>query len=249
MQRQLFACALIAGTIVVGTAVSSADAGLILYGDFAGSTVDYLNVNESSDTDPGPLFGAPTVTGDSLTFNNMSFSSSAAGMGGADISTGILNTTIDAHDGNAIHALSFRESGSYTLSGLINDAFAAVAAAVIINVLEVDGMAVDPIGINTLMMYTPSGGSFSIGEDGAGSNLWEGMLDLNLDALLSSRGVTGSATRLSLTITNTLSAASMAETAASISKKSLSIRVVPAPPTALLLLLGAAGSRRRRRVD
>jgi hypothetical protein len=176
----------------------------------------------------------------------MSFSSSAAGMGGADVSTGILNTTIDARDGNAIHALSFRESGSYTLSGLVNDAFAAVAAAVIINVLEVDGMAVDPIGINTLMLYTPSGGSYSIGEDGAGSSLWEGMLDLDLDALLSSRGVTGSATRLSLTITNTLSAASMAETAASISKKSLSIRVVPAPPTALLLLLGAAGVRRRR---
>lgn len=234
-----------AATAVLAT---PALAGIIEYGDFAANTVDFLDVTETSDNDPVPLYGAPFTTGDSLFFNNMTFSALAKGAGGVDNTTGILRTTISAHDGEVISGLSFHESGSYTLSGLMNDAFAAVAAAYIINVLEIDGVPVDPINHDALMSFDPSDGDYSIGEDGAGTGLWSGMLDVDIDALIAASGRSGSATAVSVTITNTLSALSQDGTSATISKKDLAISVVPAPSAAFLFLLGAASGGRRRRV-
>ena len=45
----------------------------INYGNFNGTNVMYLGVTEDSSTDPTPLFGPPTVTNDSLSFNPVSF--------------------------------------------------------------------------------------------------------------------------------------------------------------------------------
>lgn len=229
------------------TLAAPAFAGLINYGDFTGDTVDYRSVSESSPTDPLPLYRAPFISGNSLIFGNLTFGSVAQGAGGVDTTTGLLTTTIDAHAGSAISGLSFHEAGSYTLVGLSNDAAASISAAYIINVLEVDGMAVDPLGFNALMQFDPSDGTYSIGEDGAGSDLWEGNLTVDIDAFLHSHGVFGSATSVSLTLTNTLTAVSQDGTLASIFKKDLSISVLPAPPAALLLVLGAVSGRRRRR--
>src|SRR5262245_53442552 len=50
----------------------SAFGASINYGDFNGNNVKFLDVTESSD-DALPLYGAPTVSGDSLSFSPQQF--------------------------------------------------------------------------------------------------------------------------------------------------------------------------------
>src|SRR5262245_6656687 len=58
---------------LVAIAIShSAFGASINYGDFNGDNVKFLDVTESSD-DPLPLYGAPTVSGDSLSFSPQQF--------------------------------------------------------------------------------------------------------------------------------------------------------------------------------
>src|SRR5947207_4379405 len=65
----------------------------INYGNFNGTNVMYLNVTEDSSTDPTPLFGAPTVSDDALSFNPSGFGATSSG-GGTDLTDGTLATTI-----------------------------------------------------------------------------------------------------------------------------------------------------------
>src|SRR5688500_6971597 len=57
----------------------------INYGSHMGTHVTYVNVTEDSGEDePLPLFGAPTVTGNSIDFNPVGFDA-ASSDGGSDI--------------------------------------------------------------------------------------------------------------------------------------------------------------------
>ncbi len=225
-----------------------ASAALYNYGDFPANTVDYLGVSEDTRELTIPLFGSPSVVGDTLDFDPTNFSSESSGLE-ADIVDAQLNLTIMARPGFTIPSVSISERGDFTLNGLAGEASATVAAPIFIEVVEIDGVALDkPIDFAGSMIFT-SGGDFLLSEEGIGTGQFEGLAMFDLDALLAAEGVTGSATKVKVAMDNTLSTASVPGTAAFIAKKDFdSVAVtVPEPASLGLVAAGAVLVLRRRR--
>jgi len=252
---KLIACAIGLGVTAIGQISSAAP---INYGDFNGTTVQYLQVTEDSSTDPTPLYGSPTLTGDSLSFNPTGFGAQASGAGGADITDGTLATTIMTTGTKRIHKVNFAEAGDYTFAGAAGTTLtaASVGASFFLKVVELDGVGVAPININGSMTITPSGGTYDFVNDPHGpAAIWSGSVIFDIDAALAAQNITGQATKILLTLDNALTANSEAGTFALIKKKEFAgstITVdtnVPEPSLASLtvLALGAGIGMRRRK--
>src|SRR5688572_27893436 len=116
--------ALIAGFCLLSlVAAQVTDAAPINYGSFMGNTVTYVDVTEDTNSgDTQPLFGAPTVTGDSIDFNPVGFDANATGAGGNDITDAQLSFMVVAKDpfGSdfGITNINFSEAGDTTMAGL-----------------------------------------------------------------------------------------------------------------------------------
>ena len=238
----------------------------IPYGDFVGTTVTYRMVTEdtSSAGDTPPLYGAPTVSGDSLDFNPVGFDSEVSGVNNSDITSGQLIFMVEANNKqiDTIRNLHISELGDLTLSGTGTDSTSvSVRLPAMIEIVEVDGIAIPPIELS--MLSTPplpvldpmfrlvpsnaaSDGTFQLVTDGGGGPIyttqWGGTLFVDLhDALIQSgtsfqRGIT----KINVTMANILSSTSEAETTARIAKKDvdgLTITTnIPEPGTATLAL-------------
>ncbi|MEZ4291638.1 MAG: PEP-CTERM sorting domain-containing protein [Myxococcota bacterium] len=129
----------------------------------------------------------------------------------------------------------------------------SVAANIFVDILAIDGVAVNNINANASMVFT-NGGAYqrSFGSDGVGtsSGAWTGNLTLDLDAIIAAAGASGQATRVTLNINNTLTAFAGGNALAFIEKKDfdgLAVTVVPEPGTAILFGLGLAGLASVRR--
>ena len=234
----------------------------INYGNFSGTTVDYIDVEEDTNSgDTLPLFGAPSVSGDSLDFDPVGFNAHSTGAAGVDVTDGNLNFMIMAKAGYAIDMLSLSEAGDTTLSGFgTNATFTSVTGIGNLDILEVDGVGITPkISVPINLVFTPSGGTYELGADGGGgplfSTIWSGSWLKNIEQELINNNVpyTLGATKVSINLDNTLTALSEAGTFALIAKKDfggVSITVnIPEPATWLLVsvcgVLAAAGGRRR----
>jgi hypothetical protein len=215
------------------------------YGDFVGDTVTYLEVTESSETDANALYNAPSISLDTITFNP-DFTSFSEGAGGSDTTDGKLTFEIDAHSGSVVNELKFSEAGDVNLIGFSGDAYADVSANFIVTVTEVDGIAINPVTGTTAMTFSPSAdGSFllsNLGGPGYNSG-WTGLMEINVDGLLTSENVpfVSGATKLTVTLDNTLSTLSQAGTEAFIAKKdfkgfSVTSVAIPEPASAVLLV-------------
>jgi len=242
--------ALLAGALLfVGQAVAAP----INYGDFAGTTVTYTQVTEDANSagDAPPLFGPPTVSGDSLDFDPVGFSAAAAGAGGVDITDGNLRFGIMANAGSGISQVVLSEAGDTTMAGFGTDAtFTAVIARGVISILAVDGVGINTISEPFSLTFSPSGGTFGLATDGGGGPLfaagWTGTETIDVSAILTSKNVPYNvgATKVSINLDNTLVALSELGTESLIAKKDfggLSITVIPEPSTMLLLGLAVVG--------
>ena len=209
-----------------------------------GTHVSYVNVTEDSGADePLPLFGAPTVTGNSIDFNPVGFDAASSG-GGSDITDSNLVFMVVAKSGSRLSELHLNEAGDTTLAGSVPVGSMSTATAVfatgVLDIHEVD-LTVDgihnPIGINHIsvpfsMTFTPSGGTYFLGTDGGGGPIyhtpWSGSVALDIDAILVANGFIlppgpvdpeGGATKISIDLDNTLVAVSQNGTSAVIAKK------------------------------
>jgi hypothetical protein len=242
--------------LLVGQSVAAP----INYGDFAGTTVTYTQVTEDANSagDAPPLFGPPTVTGDSLDFDPVGFSAAAAGAAGVDITDGNIRFGIIANAGSAINTVNLNEAGDTTMAGFGTDAtFTAVTAHGVISILAVDGAAINVISEPFALSFAPSGGTFGLGTDGGGGPLfsagWTGSVSIDVNAILASKNVAYNfgATKVSINMDNTLVALSQAGTESLIAKKDfggLSITVIPEPSSMILLglaIVGLAAGRRK----
>ncbi|MGD9635362.1 MAG: PEP-CTERM sorting domain-containing protein [Pirellulales bacterium] len=233
---------------------SQAFAAPINYGDFAGATVTYTQVTEDANSagDAPPLFGPPTVSGDSLDFDPVGFSASATGAGGVDITDGNLRFGIVAKPGGAINQVMLNEAGDTTLAGFGTDAtFTAVTARGVISITGVDGAGINVVSTPFSMTFSPSGGTYGLGTDGGGGPLyaadWSGGIAIDVDAILTSKNIPFNlgATKVSINLDNTLIALSQNGTFSLIAKKDfggLSVTVnIPEPSTVLMLGLASIG--------
>ncbi|MCA9147688.1 MAG: hypothetical protein KDA92_00245 [Planctomycetales bacterium] len=238
---------------IVGSAIS-ASAATINYGDFTGATVDYINVREDANSvdDVPPLFGAPTVTGDSIDFDPVGFNAAAGGASGIDITDGNLAFDIVAKPNYAINNVRFTEAGDTTLAGFGTDAtFTSATARIFVDIKEVDGAGISEINYQTSMTFSPDNGTYRLGTEGGGGPLfqtiWNGLIDIDVDQILTDNGIsfTSGATLVSINLDNTLVASSQDGTTSFIAKKDADGVTIttnlPEPSSMLLALLGAAG--------
>jgi len=219
----------------------------INYGDFAGTDFNFLNVTESSGTDPEPLYNAPGVFGNTLDFDP-TMNSAADGFD-ADITDAQINMMIESIEGVGIGSLSFSEAGDTSLIGTGTAATAtAVAATFFVEILEVDGVGIDPVSDIFMMSFSPSAGDFNLDDDGnLVGQAWTGSLLIDIQAMLDAVDIDGNATLVSLVFDNILTASAEDGTASVIAKKDSSVTVAQIPAPGALMLLGAASLMARRR--
>ena len=257
-----------ARTLVTGVAAFALTASFstrvqadpINYGDFEGTTVWYRKVTEDANSvgDEPPLFGEPTVSGDTLDFDPVGFSASAAGAGGNDVTDGNLIFDVEAKPGTAIPTLRIHEAGDTTLAGFGSNAtFTSVVTHLFVEIYEVDGVGIDNINLQGDINFSPSGGDFGLGTDGSGgptfSTSWYGQITFSLGQALTDAGISyeRGATKVSVNLDNVLVALSEDGTTSVIAKKDFEgLKIeIPEPTTvamALCGLIGLALAHRRR---
>jgi hypothetical protein len=230
-----------------------ASAAPINYGTFPAVTVVYQNVTEDSSTDATPLFGAPTVVGNALSFNPVSFGAASSNGAAPDLTDGTLAAKIQALPGQYITTFSLTEAGDYTLLGSGTAATTAqVALSLFLRIYAVNGVSLfpGPIGVNVNGVFTPSGGAYYLPGDSGLNKIWTGSVSVDVDALLASHSIPGHATLISIDLDNGLYSASEPGTVSHIKKKDISgvtITVLPEPASLVLLMLAAMPLLRRRR--
>jgi hypothetical protein len=226
-------------------------AAQINYGTHMGTHVTYVNVTEDTGADePSALFGAPTVTGDSIDFNPVGFDASSSN-GGADITNSNLVFMVTAKSGSRIQNIQFNETGDTTLAGNVAPGSMGTASAVfasgVVDIHEVDFQGINHISVPFSMSFSPSGGTFFLGTDGGGGPIfntqWNGSVTIPIEQILIANGFNitpgvldpdSGATKISVDMDNVLVAVSQPGTSALIDKKDfggISIRVnVPGEP-------------------
>jgi len=234
-------------TVLVLSCPALVNANTVIYGDLYGATTDFLGVQETANS-PGhtaPLFGAPTLVGNSLVFNHMSFVSQSNN-GASDINDGQLDTTIVTTNlpGYYINQLTLQEFGDTTLAGTGTSAtYASVGSAITLTVLALDDNEIPFALIGTNLTFT-NNGQWTLAGGPLTAQSWSGSINFQMAPFLESFGITGQATEVALTVDNTLATSSEANTEAFIAKKAdgLSVTpiVVPEPGTLLLVILGGS---------
>jgi len=217
----------------------------ITYPDLTGSTVTYENITESSATDPVPLYGQPSISGDTLVFSpEVEFAASAPKVIGntavnADVTDGRLKFTVRANQGLFINTITLSEFGDYVASGLSDTQVTASGAifASFFNGTQQVSVAFDG--------YDPdpdTGGDSPFFANSSGVWLAEAFLNLSEYEL----------TEVDIIINNTLTAvAPNSNGAAFIAKKGFNVEVTAIPEPASMALFGVGTlliiARRRRR--
>jgi hypothetical protein len=215
-------------SVAVLAAGPVAHAALINYGDFPvpSAGIVFQQVTESSGTDPVPLYGPPTPFAVGLDFNPTSFVSSATG-GAADVTDGQLNFGV-ASPGpgfTPINTITVGEAGDFTLVGAGTPATAVFAGAIIrVTVTQVNGLPVVPFNL------TPSNASvgFNLVANPGIVQPWSLSTTINVAGQMPIGQV---ASRVSVTVDNSLVATSQPGTVAFIAKKDFLITLIPGPHT------------------
>jgi len=229
----------------------AAHAALINYGDFPvpSAGIVFQQVTESSGTDPVPLYGPPTPFVVGLDFNPTSFVSSATG-GAADVTDGQLNFGVNGQGPGGltpINSITVGEAGDFTLLGAGTPATAVFAGAIIrVTVTQVNGLPVVPFNL------APSNASvgFNLVANPGIVQPWS--LSTTID-VASQMPIGQTATRVSVTVDNSLVSTSQPGTVAFIAKKDFLITLIPGPHTnlpepgtfALMAVAGLFGLARR----
>lgn len=244
----------LAGLAVIAVASSSALAQ-VNHGNFTSPNYMFLNVTESSGTDPVPLFGAPVNTAgllasNALTFSPSNFQSAASsGTFATDTTDGQLNFTVMALPGSFITDFIFNERGDYTLNGLPSAfAQATVGCSINIRVVEVNGAAITPVASQFNLVFN-NGGIYTFPPVATAAG-WTGSGAFSVSGFLASLGITGNATKIEVALDNTLTTTVGGGASALIRKKQAEgviIDIIPAPSSAALLGLGGLVAARRRR--
>lgn len=244
--------------IALLTLVLAPSAQAAFYGDFR-DTVPGTGVTFRNVEDVNGLFGSPTVVVNELIFSPAAFEADCGPDPGCPPSPNtvddLLTFEVDADAGVVLPRIILREDGSTTIdAGALPLGFAAttVVADVVIDILEVNGASIAGVNVSRSMNIS-NGGTWDTSADGSASFAWSGTLFVNLDQVLADAGYSGRATRVDVSLANTLTAYGENGATAFIEKDNISgfaVKIVPEPGTALLIglgLLGLSANGRRAR--
>lgn len=221
------------------------------YADQTGASFFFQNMQEDTTTagDPEPIFGAPTVSGDTLIFTPTAFASNASG-GASDQTNGTFRVDIVSQDNTsiAIEELLVTELGDYSLTGAGTSGTTASALAgafLVINEVNVAGSIIATALATSVTDFV----SFDTPTQAGG---WTLSLYADISAFLDpfySDDVF--ATSVSVVWNNDLATNSELGTTAQIQKKiglpAVTMEVIPEPGTGLLVGMGLLGMALRRR--
>ncbi len=226
---------------------ASAAQAALMHPDVMGTEVWFRGIEESSPTgDPLPLYGTPSVAGNTLDFPTTgNFSAMSIDGTGSDQTDGKLNLMVKAKQGFSLTKLSLSETGLTELDAPFGgDAFSRVNAFVVLNIVEVAGLPVNIPVITEFFSFLPSN-QFLHSVDATGpsfSSAWTGsaMIDLPPDV-----------TKVNITLDNNLfSTTTGAGTRSFIDKKDFQIDVdteelirndIPEPSVFALAFCGLLG--------
>jgi len=219
----------------------------VVYGDFAGATIQFNNVRESSPDIPvqvSDLFGAPVVSGNDLVFTPQQFEALQEGTG-ANLVDSQLSLTIEALAGFEITSVTYSEFGDYRISTPFPPAGGEAAVSVAADGFVTSGGVTQTDGFD----FTDSGIA-SAGSSGLIAGPWSNSFTIDVEPT----------TVADLTLNNTLIASALTATdSALVDKKGVTITIttqaaglttaVPEPSSFGLVILTAAGLivRRKRR--
>lgn len=226
-----------------------------VHGNFAGTNVNFLGVQETTQTpaDPEPLFGTPTVVGNIMTFDPPSFLASTAG-GGFDSDHATLQMDIDAAGPlDTIEIINITEVGDLTLvGGAGTGVLLSMAGTIRINATTAGPIA--PVTVPWVGVFNP--GDLFDAVNNPGTSGWTGTVSIDVAAILAGAGIFDAATSVTLSYNNNLQAFSEPGlSSATVQKKAVDgpaviIEVIPEPATAALVAAGLVGlgirSRQRR---
>lgn len=202
---------------------SASTAGIVNYGNFVGTNVTFIDVEETTlEATPPGLFQVVSVSGDSL-------SSSAQGFilqvlnGSLDFFDSRLTFMVQADPGFSFSSITIEEFGSFFTFG--DDSVASVSAVAFVQ--SVDGVFSDNFQLDQFGSNVPD------------SSSWSDDLTISFP----------STDKITVTLDNRLFGVADTPGVAFVDKKGLKITIIPEPSSALLLglaVLPVAGLRRRR---
>jgi hypothetical protein len=226
-------------------AVQCAQAADFTYNDLNGVDVMFFDISEHTTT-AEPLFGQPVVVGNTMDFDPTNFVSESGSGESSIVDSQLSFKVMTVNPIDSILTVRFSERGDYALAGLGDAvALASVTAHVFWDVLEINNQPVGTtISGNADLTFAPSGGQYSLANNGEGGDIWIG--ELNLD-------VPAGTTKVGFTMDNALLTAAANGGSASIRKKDGDIKIeilIPEPTSMTLGLMGLLGvvmaTRRRR---
>lgn len=224
------------------------EASAATYGNFADptGTVTYVNVR-----DVNGLFGAPSVSLDSLDFTPTTYQAACTQCPAGVSTSDTLSLDVVAATGRRIDQLEVSEGLDYTLQSFDASGFAVgrVVASLGITLLEINGSPIIPFNANVPVVFTPSG-TMAVNGFGIQSGIILGTSGfIDVDAIVTSAGLSGDVTRLSVAFGNILTAIHDGAGGQAVIRKrdadfvSLTINgasQTPEPTTAVLLMGGLA---------
>ena len=225
------------------------------YNDMAdpSGTVFYENIS-----DINGLYGAPTVSLNSLDFTPASFIAQCSQCPGGSTTSDTITLDIRATAGQQISEISVNEGLNYTVQSFSPGGFASVLAGstIFIDILEVNGQSVNNINASVQMNFTPSDSATVFDFNSESGIILGATGGIDIAQIIADAGAVGEATLVRVSLDNTLTAFhSGAGGQAFIRKRDadfLSITInggnpIPEPSTAILLMGGLALLSGRRK--